>query len=307
MNMYPYSVFLCFFASFLLIPVASGNCLDSITLYNSPANDETHWGYTNLLGPLNWANLDPKYCACATSKFQSPINLNSFIPFAEENPAIFIPSFSYPLMSHTHGTIQVLYERAPVPSTKYENEWYRFLQFHFHTPSEHRIDEEFFVLEMHMVHENIGILSFANFYLLTIDKPSSRLVLTALFELSDASSLQFMDEIVAALPEVVEPDTSTRINGSINLAPIIEVMQHNSTHNYVYQGSLTTPPCDEGVTFIITNQTFPLSIKQFIEMKKVIKFNSRYTQNIPGDENLLLLPRKCINSENHDEKLFSVQ
>jgi carbonic anhydrase len=116
-----------------------------------------------------------------------------------------------------------------------------------------------------------------------------------------------MDEIVAALPEVIEPDSSTIIKGSINLAPVIEVIQLNSTHNYVYSGSLTTPPCDEGVIFIIPNKTFPLSIEQFIWMKKVIKFNSRYTQNAPGKENLLLLPRKCVKSKNHNAKLFDVQ
>ena len=144
----------------------------------------------------------------------------------------------------------------------------------------------------------------ANFYLLMIDNPSLRLVLTALFELNDSLSLEFIDKIVNTLP--IEPDKNTTINGFINLAPVIQVMQHNSTDNYVYQGSLTTPPCDEGVTFIIANQLFPITIEQFISIKHVIKFNSRYTQNTPGKENLLLLPRTCIKPKN-SLKSFNVQ
>ena len=77
------------------------------------------------------------------------------------------------------------------------NVWYHFVQFHFHTPSEHRIEEEFFILEMHMMHENIGISSFANI-LPTMDK-SAHLVLTALFEISNTPGLEFMEKIVAAL------------------------------------------------------------------------------------------------------------
>src|SRR5215471_3806060 len=122
-----------------------------------------------------------------------------------------------------------------------------------------------------------------------IDDPSSRLVLTALFELNNILSLGFMDLIVATLPQVTKPDTETRINGTINLGPVIQVIQHNSTKNFVYNGSLTAPPCDEGVIFIIPNATFPVSMTQFVDMKKVMKFNSRYIQNRPGEINLLQL------------------
>ena len=158
MNMVPYSVFLYFFANVLLIPVASGNCLDGTILPASLAKAEPHWGYTGLLGPLNWANLDHANCACATSKNQSPINLDSSIEFAPQNPEIDIPPFYNPTMQYAHGTIKVFYETGQSNSTWYGNQWYRFVEFHFHTPSEHRIDEEFFVLEMHMVHQNNGNL-----------------------------------------------------------------------------------------------------------------------------------------------------
>lgn len=139
--------------------------------------------------------------------------------------------------------------------------------------------------------------------LLMIAKPCLRLVLTALFELRNTPGMDFTDKIVGELSKVVEPGKNTTINGIIDLTPVTQVIQNIQTKNFVYSGSLTTPPCSEGVTFIIPNLTFPLSINQFISLKKVIKFNSRYTQNKPGQQNLLRLPNECPLPENQDMKL----
>lgn len=56
---------------------------------------------------------------------------------------------------------------------------------------------------------------------------------------------------------------------------------------YHYTGSLTTPPCTEGVAWYISSKPLPLSVQSYNALKKVIKFNSRYTQNSPGKGNLL--------------------
>lgn len=54
-----------------------------------------------------------------------------------------------------------------------------------------------------------------------------------------------------------------------------------------YRGSLTTPPCKEGITFLVAEQPLPISPTSFNSMKKVLKFNSRYTQGILGEPNLI--------------------
>lgn len=60
-----------------------------------------------------------------------------------------------------------------------------------------------------------------------------------------------------------------------------------TTPLFQYTGSLTTPPCAEGLTFLITQQPLPLNVVTFNSLKSVIKFNSRVTQNILGEANLL--------------------
>lgn len=58
---------------------------------------------------------------------------------------------------------------------------------------------------------------------------------------------------------------------------------------YTYSGSLTTPPCSEGVTWLIATRTFSLSTQSYNALKKVVGFNSRFTQNHLGGQNLISL------------------
>ena len=61
----------------------------------------------------------------------------------------------------------------------------------------------------------------------------------------------------------------------------------SSSKVYTYAGSLTTPPCSEGVTWYVTEESLYMSVSQFHAWKTIIKFNSRNTQNAPGMENLI--------------------
>lgn len=56
---------------------------------------------------------------------------------------------------------------------------------------------------------------------------------------------------------------------------------------WTYDGSLTTPPCTEGVTWYVVEDSLPMSPAQYQKWKEVMKFNSRITQNLPGEENLI--------------------
>lgn len=55
----------------------------------------------------------------------------------------------------------------------------------------------------------------------------------------------------------------------------------------MYQGSLTTPPCSEGVTWLVSEKTLPVNVATYKAFKSIIKFNARYAQNAPGEENLI--------------------
>lgn len=115
------------------------------------------FGYTGLNGPLNWYNLNQSANQlCAKGQNQSPININSSIPTIDGNN-VQVHIDSYPngsTFENLGTTIEV-----PVNGTlTVDNKTYKLAQFHFHTPSEHRIDLEYFPMELHFVFETDGKL-----------------------------------------------------------------------------------------------------------------------------------------------------
>src|SRR5271170_1364104 len=118
------------------------------------------------------------------------------------------------------------------------------------------------------------------------DDPTSFLVLTAVFQLTEGVGLPFIDAILAGLGNVTSPGTNTTV-GPVDLSPVVAALTTSSLTNYLYSGSLTTPPCTEGVMFLIPAEQIPITVAQFNALKRVMKFNSRYTQNELGDVNLL--------------------
>jgi len=106
-------------------------------------------------------------------------------------------------------------------------------------------------------------------------------------ELSESSPLEFMEIIYEGLDKIPHPGDNTTLPKPIDIDPVAEVLSDNKTSNYAYIGSLTQPPCTEGVSWVIPTTTFPITICQFNALKKVLRFNSRYTQNTLKDGNLL--------------------
>ena len=137
--------------------LVSATCLHGTTIFaRAGADGELEpFGYTDRISALNWANLSPENIACSTSKFQSPINLYNGIAFAKFTPKLEVPMVNGSRVLNIGTTIVVEVNGA----TNFGDQTFRLKQFHFHTPSEHRIEEEYFPLEIHMVHENIGIWS----------------------------------------------------------------------------------------------------------------------------------------------------
>jgi carbonic anhydrase len=142
---------LLFAASLLTAYTASGSCLHSpATLLRRDGIRRVNvsdYGYTGDRGPLNWAALNPNNTVCATDSTQSPINLNDHIPFATDPPQITIPPVPVADLRNIGTTLQIPINGTIVSGSTTFN----IVQFHFHTPSEHRINEEYFPLEMHIV------------------------------------------------------------------------------------------------------------------------------------------------------------
>src|SRR5438105_2563634 len=151
----------------LFISSTSANCLHGTTLYQTSLQKRSKtenstttkppFGYEDRLSALNWANLSPQNYLCATSKTQSPINLSSNISFAQEHAQVTVPMTVNASLINLGTNVEVAFEgQEGGGKTILGGETYKFVQFHFHTPSEHRVEREYFPVEIHMVHENVG-------------------------------------------------------------------------------------------------------------------------------------------------------
>ena len=92
------------------------------------------------------------------------------------------------------------------------------------------------------------------------------------------------DSIFDSVLQVSDPG-STATTGLMNFTLLEDFF--NGSPIYQYNGSLTTPPCTEGVSWYVSVEAIPLDAKRYNNLKRVLKYNARYAQNYPGKENLL--------------------
>ncbi|RPB01734.1 carbonic anhydrase [Choiromyces venosus 120613-1] len=269
-----YTQQLVFVAAALSTPLlSSANCMYGTSLFprseGAATVEVSKFGYTGLQGPLNWAALAAENSACATSKVQSPINIDSTVQLAAEVPKVVIADVEAAEFENLGTTVEVIVNGT----TTFGGTEFSLKQFHFHTPSEHRVAEEYFPLEVHMVHE-------------AADGSGAIAVIALTFQLSDdgTTTTELLTAVTENLAKIATPGTVTE-TGPLKFAEVINHVQ--TTPLFQYAGSLTTPPCAEGLTFLVTQKPLPLSVKTFNEIKSVVKFNSRYTQNSLNQNNLL--------------------
>jgi len=151
-----YTQQLVLIAAVLSAPLlSSANCMYGTSLFPRVAGatvEVSKFGYTGLQGPLNWAALSAENSACATSKVQSPINIDNTVQLAAEAPKVVIADMKEAEFENLGTTVEVIVNGT----TTFGGTKFSLQQFHFHTPSEHRVAEEYFPLEIHMVHEAAG-------------------------------------------------------------------------------------------------------------------------------------------------------
>lgn len=201
------------------------------------AGEGAHWSYSGHGGPEQWGELSKDYAICGSGKNQSPINLTGMIE-AELEP-IQIDYKKVPLEIENNGhTIKVGYTEGS--TIKIDGRTFKLLQFHFHTPSENLIEGKSFPMEAHLVHA---------------DKDGNLAVIGVMFEEGkDNSSL---GEIWKRMPAEAGK-TNTASNVSVN---VMNMLPENKDY-YRFNGSLTTPPCTEGVRWLVLKNSVEASKEQ---------------------------------------------
>ena len=213
---------------------------------------DVHWGYAGDNGPEHWGDNFP---VCAKGKKQSPLNIVG--PFEKSKDALSVSYKEGPLKIINNGhTIQVNVE--PGSTLTINKEQYDLLQFHFHRPSEEQIDGKNSAMVAHFVHKSkagklavIGVL---------LNEGKENPAIKTLWNNLPPN------EGEEHVPPKVKFDPST--------------MLPQSLAHYAYEGSLTTPPCTEGVNFYILKTQVDLSKAQVAKFP--FKLNARPVQNLNG-------------------------
>lgn len=221
------------------------------------AHDHGHWAYEGHAGPHHWGELNPGFTACKHGKEQSPINISAAKKSSDLKPITFSYKASAAEIVNNGHTIQV--NLADGGSIKLGDETFTLLQFHFHTPSEEQIDGRHFPMVAHLVHKSA---------------PGKLAVVAVLFELGQENAA--LKEAFSAMPtKAGEKRTLSEPFNTTGLLP-------QDRSYYAFQGSLTTPPCSEGVRWQVLQKTVQISVGQFAAFKGLYPMNARPIQPLHG-------------------------
>src|SRR6185295_13578465 len=188
--------------------------------------EDTHWSYGGHGGPAEWAELDQTFASCQLGKVQSPIDIRG--AKAADLPAIKFDYKPAPLKVIDNGhTIQVNY--APGSTIDVGGTRYELVQFHFHKPSEEKIDGKAHAMVAHLVHKNA----------------EGKLAVVAVL-LDQGGGSEVIDAVWKNLPKEKEKEVAAA-GTTIDVAKLLP----ENRGYYTFEGSLTTPPCSEGVKWFV--------------------------------------------------------
>ncbi|WP_260681950.1 carbonic anhydrase [Alkalicoccobacillus porphyridii] len=219
------------------------------------------WSYSGSTGPEFWADLDEEFKACTHGEEQSPIGLHREKLLEEDKWSIDLDYNETEFSIENNGhTIQANVDDHTSNKLTLNGTVYKLVQFHFHSPSEHTLNNDYYELEVHFVHQ---------------DKNNNLAVLGVLIEEGDTN------ETLANMWDVM-PDEKGEAEETISLHPSGIVPTDLST--FQYDGSLTTPPCSEGVRWSVSNASITMSAEQIQAFQDLYPNNYRPIQEIGNRE-----------------------
>lgn len=208
-----------------------------------------HWSYAGAEGPAHWGG------TCSTGKAQSPIAITKASASPKKLPPIEINYQPGALHIIDNGhTIQANVDKGSYISIGGHR--FDLVQFHFHKPSEETIDGRRFAMVAHLVHKDAG----------------GSLAVIAV-PLKAGASNPVIDTLWRNIPKQKEHEESLH---GVTISPG-QLLPANRAY-FTYTGSLTTPPCTEGVRWFVLKNPNSVSLDQITRFSKLYQSNARPTQ-----------------------------
>ena len=221
------------------------------------ADGGAHWTYEGAEGPEHWGELDPHYIACRNGHSQTPIDIHD-AKQANLPPIEFHYAVAGDDEVNNGHSVQVNYR--PGSAIRIDGHDYQLKQFHFHAPSENHVDGHEYPMEAHLVHA---------------DKDGHLVVIAVMFEQGThnhalATAWQDMPEAPHSHHELLSKASA-------------EALLPANRNYYRFDGSLTTPPCTEGVVWLVMKQPVTASKEQIAHFTRVMGHpNNRPIQPLNG-------------------------
>lgn len=215
-------------------------------------HQDIHWSYEGEGSPANWSRLRPEFGTCATGRRQSPIDIREGIRVDLEAIKFDYQLSQFRIADNGH-TVQVSVGEGSTMSVM--GRTYQLLQFHFHRPSEERINGKAFDMVIHLVHRD----------------DEGRLAVVAVL-LEKGAENPLIQTLWNNMPLETNQDVAPAVAVELkNLLP------ENRAY-YTYMGSLTTPPCTEDVLWMVFKQPMPVSAEQVAIFSRLYRNNARPIQ-----------------------------
>jgi carbonic anhydrase len=210
------------------------------------------WSYEGETGPANWGKINSDWAKCGTGSRQSPIDLRDGMKVDLEQIVFDYHPSGFNVVDNGH-TVQVSVGLGNYMSV--QNRTYELVQFHFHRPSEERINGKGTEMVVHLVHK---------------DSEGKLAVVAVLLQRGAANSM--IQTVWNNLPlekfDTLTPAVALDVN---------EILPAKRDY-FTFMGSLTTPPCSEGVLWLVMKEPMPASPAQMALFSRLYPLNARPVQ-----------------------------
>lgn len=219
----------------------------------------SHWSYEGNESPEHWSQLSDEFKTCQKGMNQSPIDIDKTLNAHLQPLDIHYGKGPDVVLNNGH-TIQATVDPKATDSITLDGQSYLLQQFHFHAPSENTIHGKHAAMEMHLVHKNAA---------------GEIAVVAVMFDVGAANAE--LDKLWSVMPQQAE--NSAPVKSSLNINKLIP---EDRTY-WRFSGSLTTPPCSEGVTWLVFKHPLTLSAAQLAKFTHTMHHdNNRPVQPAHG-------------------------
>ncbi|SMF95560.1 carbonic anhydrase [Methylomagnum ishizawai] len=219
-------------------------------------DEQAHWGDIPSEDPLaTGAHLYP-YAVCDIGGSQSPIDISAaklVHPDAFNALRLVYASALQPTYLNNGHAAQVKMATDYPGVLRIGKDEYPLLQFHFHAPSEHKVDGVVHAAELHFVHI----------------RQDGKMAVVGVF-LDEGAENRTIGKILKSMPATSGSASGPALNPMALLPAAVDRQSF-----YTYGGSLTTPPCTEGVNWYVLATPITLSTAQLDQLKAIYDGNAR--------------------------------